>query len=130
LLNNNLNGSKIAVFGLAFKPKTDDMREAPSIVIIEQLQKEGANIIAFDPEAQSTCAESIKKIYFLQRLLMRQSGVQTTYNSHRMERIRDLDKDKLKSLMNKPNILDGRNIYEPEEMKKAGFNYLGVGRSC
>jgi UDPglucose 6-dehydrogenase len=120
LLNNNLNGSKIAVFGLAFKPKTDDMREAPSIVIIEQLQKEGANIIAFDPEAQSTAQKVLRNIFFAKTPYEAVRGADLLIIVTEWNEFRDLDKDKLKSLMNKPNLLDGRNIYEPEEMKKAG----------
>lgn len=120
----------IAIWGLAFKPKTDDMREAPSIVLINQLHNEGAKIKAFDPEAQ----KNAKKIF---------TSINITYCNNPYETIQDadclvivtewnefrtLDLNKVKSLLKQPNIVDGRNVFELDEMKKLGFNYIGVGR--
>jgi len=124
----DLKGKKIALWGLAFKPKTDDMREAPSIAIIHELQKLGAKIHAFDPEAQNTAKKILKDVVYYN------SPYEALKDAHALvivtewNEFRDLDKAKIKGLLKEPNIIDGRNIYEPEDMRKSGFNYAGVGR--
>ncbi|MDP7180723.1 MAG: UDP-glucose/GDP-mannose dehydrogenase family protein [Candidatus Woesearchaeota archaeon] len=124
----DLKGKKIAIWGLAFKPKTDDMREAPSISIIKELQSHGAEIHAFDPEAQHTAKNHLKDITYYN------CPYETIKDAHALviatewNEFRNLDKEKLKQLLKEPNIIDGRNIYEPDEMKALGFNYKGVGR--
>ena len=123
-----LKGKKVAIWGLAFKPKTDDMREAPSIEIINELQSHGAEIHAFDPEAQHTAKNILKNITYYN------CPYETVKDAHALiiatewNEFRNLDKEKLKLLLKEPNIIDGRNIYEPDEMKTLGFNYIGVGR--
>lgn len=127
--NNDLKGKNITLWGLAFKPNTDDIREAPALFLIEELLKEGANIKAFDPEAM----ENVKAIY----------GDQITYASEPYEALEDSDAlllvtewhvfrnpdfDKVKSAMKKPVIFDGRNVYMPEEMEEKGFFYESIGR--
>jgi UDPglucose 6-dehydrogenase len=129
-LISNLNGKKIAIWGLAFKPKTDDMREAPSIVIIEQLQSEGAHITAFDPEAEKTARKVLKNIEYAKTPYDAIKGADALVIVTEWNEFRDLDKEKMKSLMNSPNIIDGRNVYDPKEMREVGFNYLCVGRGC
>ncbi len=127
--NNDLKGKNITLWGLAFKPNTDDIREAPALFLIEELLKEGANIKAFDPEAM----ENVKAIY----------GDQITYASEPYEALEDSDAlllvtewhvfrnpdfDKVKSAMKNPVIFDGRNVYVPEEMEEKGFFYESIGR--
>jgi UDPglucose 6-dehydrogenase len=124
----DLKGKKIAVWGLAFKPKTDDMREAPSIVIIEQLQKEGADIVAFDPEAEKTAKQVLKDVKYAKKPYDALEGAEALVIVTEWNEFRDLDKEKMKGLMDSPNIIDGRNVYDPDEMRSAGFNYIGVGR--
>ncbi|MBR9699271.1 UDP-glucose/GDP-mannose dehydrogenase family protein [Candidatus Woesearchaeota archaeon] len=124
----DLKGRKIAIWGLAFKPKTDDMREAPSIVIIEQLQKEGAEIIAFDPEAEDTAKKMLSDITYTKTPYEALEEVDALVIVTEWNEFRDLDKDKIKSLMKQPIVIDGRNVYEPREMRKKGFTYVGVGR--
>ncbi|HJW85275.1 MAG TPA: UDP-glucose/GDP-mannose dehydrogenase family protein [Candidatus Brocadiaceae bacterium] len=124
----NLNGKQIAIWGLAFKPKTDDMREAPSITIINQLQERGAKIRAFDPEAQESAKRVLKDITYCDDPYSTLAGcdalvVVTEWNSFRA-----LDLKRVKQLLKHPNIIDGRNLYEPQEMKKLGFKYICVGR--
>lgn len=125
----NLKGKKIGILGLSFKPNTDDMREAPSIYIINALQKEGAQIKAYDPIAMANAAKLLKGVAFgkdsydvakdADALL-----VLTEWNEFKL-----LDLGKIKRFMKSPVIFDGRNIYNPEKTKNLGFIYKGVGRS-
>lgn len=125
-----LKGKHIAIWGLAFKPKTDDMREAPSIVIIQQLQELGAKIKAFDPEAQETSKKVLKDIIYCNDPYSTIIGCDALVIVTEWNEFRDLDFKKVKQLLKQPNIIDGRNIYEPQVMKKLGFNYLCIGRKC
>jgi len=124
----DLNGKTIAIWGLAFKPKTDDMREAPSIVIIEQLQGEGAKIRAFDPEAQETARRILKDVKYVDDPYDAIRDADALVIVTEWNEFRNLDKVKMKQLLKEPNVIDGRNVYEPKEMKELGFNYIGVGR--
>ncbi len=124
----DLNGKTIAMWGLAFKPKTDDMREAPSITIIEQLQAEGAKIKAFDPEAEENAKSVLNDVVFAPDPYEVIEGADALVIATEWNEFRSLDKNKIKQLLKQPNIIDGRNVYEPKEMKEAGFNYIGVGR--
>ncbi len=128
LLGEDLKNKKIAVWGLAFKPKTDDMREAPSIVVIEQLQKEGAKVVAFDPVAQEAAKKILKDIEYASNPYKALQDADCLIIVTEWNEFRELDKEKIKSLMNTPNIVDGRNVYNPADMKQSGFNYVGVGR--
>ena len=123
-----LKGKSIAIWGLAFKPKTDDMREAPSILIIRQLQKEGAKIKAFDPEAQETAKKVLKDITFCDDPYTTVAGCDALVIVTEWNEFRDLNLKKVKRLLLHPNIIDGRNIYQPQKMETLGFNYLCIGR--
>jgi UDPglucose 6-dehydrogenase len=124
----NLKDKKIAVWGLAFKPRTDDMREAPSLVIINELQKLGAKIAAFDPEARETAKKVLKDVEYTETAFDAVKDADCLVLITEWDDFRHLDMEKVKSLMKQPNLVDGRNVYEPEEMKELGFNYLSVGR--
>jgi UDPglucose 6-dehydrogenase len=124
----DLHGKKIAVWGLAFKPKTDDLREAPSLVIIEELQKLGARIVAFDPEAQHNAQRLVQNVEFAEKPLDALQGCHALIIVTEWNEFRYLDKEKMRELLIEPNIVDGRNIYDPEEMRRLGFNYVCVGR--
>ena len=126
---NDLKGLKFAMWGLAFKPKTDDMREAPSLVIIDILLNEGASVIAYDPVAMEEAHRILgDKIVFgkdeydacidADALIL-----VTEWPEFRMPNFRVLEK-----IMKTKTIFDGRNIYEPEEMKEIKFNYYSIGR--
>jgi|TARA_B100002003_G_scaffold220431_1_gene222776 UDPglucose 6-dehydrogenase len=123
-----LSGKKIAVWGLAFKPKTDDVREAPALMLIEALQKLGANIQAFDPVAQEKAKEVLHDINYAENPYEALEGADALVIMTEWDEFRELDKEKMKSLLKNPYVVDGRNIYDPEEMKELGFNYIGVGR--
>lgn len=124
----NLKDKKIAIWGLAFKPKTDDMREAPSITLIKQLQEEGAKVRVFDPEAMNTAKIYLENIEYAKDPYHALEDCDAVVLMTEWDEFRNLDKKKVKSILNKPNIVDARNVYEPEEMKALGFNHIGVGR--
>lgn len=124
----SLKEKTIAIWGLAFKPKTDDIREAPSIAIIIELQRLGAKIRAFDPEAKLNAKKVLKGVTFCNDPYSTVKGCDALVIATEWNEFRVLDIDKIKRLLKQPNIIDGRNIYEPEEMKNAGFNYVGIGR--
>ncbi len=124
----HLKGKKIAIWGLAFKPKTDDIREAPALVLIDQLLAAGAELHVNDPVA----IENVKEIY----------GNKLTYHAHHYDaatgadclaivtewnEYRTPDFDYLKLKMQAPVVFDGRNLYNPAKMTKAGFTYSGIG---
>jgi UDPglucose 6-dehydrogenase len=124
----DVKGKKIAIFGLAFKPRTDDMREAPSIVIINELQKLGAEITAYDPVAEETSKAVINDVAYFKTPYETAKGCSAVVIVTEWDIFRDLDLEKLKAEMKQPNMIDGRNVYEPEEARKNGFTYTSIGR--
>ena len=125
----NLKGKKIAIWGLAFKPDTDDIREAPALYIIDELLKEGASVSAYDPEA----------MHNVRNLL----GDKITYALDEYDALRDADAlliatewslfrtpdfEKVSSLLKNKVIFDGRNLYGIDQMKEQGYFYSSVGR--
>jgi UDPglucose 6-dehydrogenase len=124
-----LSGKTIAVWGLSFKPKTDDMREAPSVVIIENLLRAGAAINAHDPVAMHEARKLFKnKIKYLGVDYDALKGADALAVVTEWSEFRTPDFRKIKRLMNKPVIFDGRNIYNQAELRKMGFVYYGIGR--
>ena len=124
----DLNGKKIAVWGLSFKPKTDDLREAPSVAIITELQKFGATVTAFDPVSEQTARKLLNDVTFADTPLSALEGAHAVIVVTEWDLFRELDKEKMKQLMASPNIIDGRNMYDPSDFKSLGFNYVGIGR--
>ena len=128
---NKLNGKIIAVWGLSFKPNTDDMREAPSVSIIKELKKHGAKLHVTDPvalnEAKKHLGTTVKYFEDNYKTLKGADAlvVVTEWNEFRRP-----DFDKMKSLMRGHVIFDGRNIYNPETLREMGFVYVGVGRGA
>ncbi len=124
----DLKGKTFAVWGLSFKPNTDDMREAPSLVIIDKLLKEGARVKAYDPvaidEAKKILGDSIEYVKDPYDALVDADGlfVVTEWSEFRLPSFKVI-----KKLLNTPVIFDGRNIYDTEELKKMGFKYFGIG---
>lgn len=124
----DMRGKKIAIFGLSFKPNTDDMRDAPSIDIIGLLKQEGCDISAFDPKAKETAQKVITDITFEDDMYETVKDASLLLVLTDWNEFKEADLDKIKSLMREPNVIDGRNIYEPEKLKEMGFSYIGVGR--
>ena len=125
----DLKGKKVAVWGLSFKPKTDDMRDAPSIPIINELQKLGAEVHAFDPVSERNARRILSNVNYAETPFGALEGAQCLVIVTEWDLFRELDKNRMKQLMAAPNIVDGRNIYEPSEMHALGFNYIGIGRN-
>jgi UDPglucose 6-dehydrogenase len=123
-----LRGKQIGLFGLAFKAGTDDIREASSITLIGALLKEGAIIKAHDPKAEKSMKNIFPEVQYcdLPYDVAEQSDALVLVTE--WEEFRELDFDRLKKLLNYPLIIDGRNLYEPDKIKMAGFIYEGVGR--
>jgi len=124
----DLNGKKIALWGMAFKPKTDDMREAPSMVIIRQLQKEGAKIAAFDPVAKDVAKKMVNGVEFIDDQYEVLRDVSCLVLVTEWDEFRNFSYEKAKSLMKEPNIVDGRNVYDHDDLEDAGFKYISIGR--
>ncbi len=128
LLGADLNGRKIAVWGLAFKPKTDDIRDAPALLMINELRTRGALISAFDPVAEANCRRAGIEIEYVQRPLDALRDAECLVLMTEWDVFRALDKGEMLALMRSPNIVDGRNVYDPIEMRTHGFQYISVGR--
>ena len=128
LLKGGLKNKTIAVLGLSFKPDTDDMRDAPSIVVINSLIRAGARIKAYDPVAMKNAGKILRGITFSRDCYQAVEGADLLIILTEWNEFRQLDLFKIKKLMGKPSIVDGRNIYDPKKVKEIGFTYLGVGR--
>ncbi|PIR80319.1 MAG: UDP-glucose 6-dehydrogenase [Candidatus Levybacteria bacterium CG10_big_fil_rev_8_21_14_0_10_35_13] len=128
MLGGNIKNSTIAVLGLSFKPDTDDMRDAPSIPIINELQHMGAKIKAYDPIAVNNAKKIFSKIEFCKDSYEAVNSAELLIILTEWNEFKKLDLEKISKLMKKTKILDGRNIYNPQEVKRFGFEYRGVGR--
>jgi len=124
-----LDSKTIAILGLAFKPETDDIREAPSIRIIGDLLEAGAGIRAYDPAAMESARRFLPDVEYCEDEYEAARGSDGLVVVTEWNQFRSLDMDRLKQLMREPNIIDLRNLYEPETMRSAGFKYLAMGRS-
>lgn len=124
----DLRGKTIAIMGLAFKPNTDDMRDAPSIDIIELLQKDGAKIRAYDPQAKENAEKLLKDVEFVSDPYKASQGADLLIILTEWNEFKDMNLSKLKDLMKSPVVIDGRNVYEPKKLRRLGFEYIGVGR--
>lgn len=125
----NLKGKKIALWGLAFKPDTDDIREAPSLYIIDQLLAKGATVTAYDPEAM----QNVKSVYdgkinFATEQYNALEGADALMIATEWSAFRNPDFDSMKKSLKEPVIFDGRNLFELDEMKDKGFYYESIGR--
>lgn len=132
-LGDDLSGKTFAVWGLSFKPQTDDMREAPSIIIINGLLAAGAKVVAYDPVAMEE-AKNPKRLGEPEGLTYATSQYDALNQADALllitewHQFRYPDFDKIKSLLKTPIIFDGRNQYDPEQLKQKGFTYYGIGR--
>jgi len=125
----NLSGRTIALWGLAFKPRTDDMREAPAIPIIELLLAKGATVKAYDPAAAPVARRLFDgRIGLCEKSYDALSGADALAIITEWNEFREPDFGKMRALMKAPVIFDGRNIYSPEQMQAQGFTYFSIGR--
>jgi len=123
-----LRGKTIGVLGLSFKPNTNDIRESPSIAIIKKLLEEGAKVRAFDPAAMEEARKALPEIEFGRDAYDVAQGVDALVLATEWNQFRRLDLGRLRSVMGKPIFIDLRNVYDPEQMRRLGFVYCGVGR--
>jgi len=124
----DLENTTIAVWGISFKPKTDDIREAPSLNIINELQNMGARIHACDPIAIENAKHVLNNVKFFQNPYETIRDCDALIVATEWNEFRNLDMRAVKILLKNPIIIDGRNIYDPKEMKELGFTYMGIGR--
>lgn len=124
----DLNGKTIGLLGLAFKWNTDDMRDAPSVDIAEDLLKEGARVRAFDPVAMDSAREILPNVEMAKDAYELADGADALIVVTEWNEFKNLDLDRLRLSMRQPVILDGRNIYQPGQMRSLGFTYQGIGR--
>jgi UDPglucose 6-dehydrogenase len=124
-----LKGKVIAVLGLSFKPNTDDVRDAPSLSLIEKLKKEKAKIRVYDPVAMDNARALLPDIVFCKDPYDVAKGADALVIVTEWNQFRSLDLEKIKGLLRQPFFFDLRNVYEPEKMKRLGFRYFCVGRS-
>ena len=122
-------GKTLAIWGLAFKPKTDDMREAPAIVIIERLLAMGAKVRAYDPEATETARSLFgDRITLCDKSYDALDGADALAVVTEWNTFREPDFEKMRTLLRSPVVFDGRNVYSPEQMRALGFTYFSIGR--
>jgi UDPglucose 6-dehydrogenase len=124
----NLKGKTIGILGLSFKPDTDDMRFAPSINIIQALQKEGVHIQAYDPQAMGKARTIFRNILYVRNPYEVARHADALVVLTEWSEFNNLDFKKIKKLLRQPVIFDGRNVFNPAELKKLGFRYYGIGR--
>ncbi len=131
-LGGDLKGKTLALWGLAFKPRTDDIREAPALSLIRGLVLAGARVRAFDPEAmleaRSHLMDVDSEVTYCRKSYEACDGADGLVLVTEWNEFREPDFDRVRSLLKEPVIFDGRNIYNPETLKKLGFTYFGVGR--
>ncbi len=124
-----LRGRTIALWGLAFKPKTDDMREAPAITIIERLLALGAEVRAYDPEAAPTARAIFKdRVTLTEKSYDALAGADALAVVTEWNEFREPNFERMRQLLKAPVVFDGRNIYSPEHMRALGFAYFSIGR--
>ncbi|RME47298.1 MAG: UDP-glucose/GDP-mannose dehydrogenase family protein [Chloroflexi bacterium] len=123
-----LDGTTIGVLGLSFKPNTDDMRESPAVEIIHMLQHEGANVKAYDPVAIENARRQLRDVTLCEDAYRVAEGSDALVIATEWNEFKQLDLVRIRQLMRRPVIIDGRNIYEPEKMAELGFVYQGMGR--
>jgi UDPglucose 6-dehydrogenase len=124
----DLKGKTFAVWGLAFKPDTDDIREAPALYIIKELQKAGAEIKAYDPEAMDNVKKVTTGVGFSSDPYDAVDGADALIICTEWSLFRTPDFKRIKSLLKSPVIFDGRNLYPVDKMREAGFDYSSIGR--
>ncbi len=123
-----LNDREIGILGLAFKPNTDDMRESPAVEMIHLLQNEGAHVKAYDPQAMENAAQMFPRLTLCTNPYEVAEGADALVLATEWNEFKQLDFDRIHSLMRQPIIMDGRNLWDSSRLRQQGFAYYGVGR--
>ena len=127
--NGDISGKHFALWGLSFKPDTDDMREAPSVTIIEGILSQGGKVRAYDPEAEKS-ARSVfgSRIEYVEHSYEALTGADALAIVTEWNEFREPDFARMRSLMKSPVVFDGRNLFTNEQMRSEGFTYYSIGR--
>jgi UDPglucose 6-dehydrogenase len=128
LLNDSVNGKVIGMLGLAFKPNTDDIRDAPALTLARTLINQGATVRAYDPVAMENVREELPGIELVDDPYAVADGADILVLMTEWNEFKQLDMQRVKGLLKEPLLVDGRNLYKPEAMRELGFVYRGVGR--
>ncbi|HYG63562.1 MAG TPA: nucleotide sugar dehydrogenase, partial [Thermoanaerobaculia bacterium] len=123
-----VEGRTVAVLGLSFKPNTDDIRESPALPIVQGLLNGGAAVRAFDPEAMPYCRPLFPAVTFCDNAYEAAEGADAVVIVTEWNQFRKLELDRLHRLLQRPLVVDLRNLYEPDKMAAAGFEYVSIGR--
>ncbi len=127
----DLSGRRFAVWGLAFKPRTDDMREAPSLMLIDDLLAAGATVLAYDPEARGTARKILgDRIDYADNEYEACQDADALVLVTEWNEFRRPDFERIRGLLKEPVLFDGRNIYDPRKLSDLGFDYTGIGRGA
>ena len=126
--NGDVGGKTVAILGVTFKPNTDDMRDSPSLDIIPALQAAGAQIQAYDPEGMKEASKLLNDVAWTENAYEAMEGADVVVIVTEWNEFRGLDLSRAKQVLNKPVMVDLRNVYEPRDMTAAGFSYYGIGR--
>ncbi|NBD35479.1 MAG: nucleotide sugar dehydrogenase [Chloroflexi bacterium] len=128
LIGESLKGKTIGLLGLSFKPNTDDMRDAPSVDIARQFMREGANVRAYDPVAMENARALLPEVEMMDSSEAVAAGADALVLVTEWNEFQHLNLAHLKEVMNHPILVDGRNVYDPDEVREIGFKYRGIGR--
>jgi UDPglucose 6-dehydrogenase len=128
MLGGDVKGKRIGVLGLSFKPDTDDMRESPSIEVIDMLREKGACVQAYDPVAMEAAREWIEGVAYCADAYEVAKDADALLLITAWNEFKQLDMARIRDLMRNPVLVDGRNVYDPKEVRELGFTYAGVGR--
>jgi UDPglucose 6-dehydrogenase len=129
----DLRGKVFGIWGMAFKPNTDDMREAPALTVVAELARQGVTFLAFDPvameNAKKALGESAGAVTFCKSAYGALEGADALLIVTEWNEFRNPDFARIKKALRRPVIFDGRNLYQPDQMRKLGFTYYGIGRN-
>ena len=123
-----LSGKQIGVWGLSFKPNTDDVRESPAISICRKLLAHDASVQAFDPIAITNARKVLDGVVYRENAYGAAEGADALLITTEWNEFRNVDLEKIRSLLKRPVVFDLRNILDPEKMRSSGFEYFGTGR--
>ena len=125
----DLRGKRIAMLGIAFKPETDDIRESACLKLAADLEARGADVVAYDPAAMENARKEMPTLHLAEDVYSCAEGADVLVLATDWNQFRKLDLGRLERTMKAKNFVDLRNLYEPKDMKKAGWNYVGLGRA-
>ena len=124
----NLDGKRVALFGLAFKPGTDDVRLAPALTVARKLLEHGTEVVGYDPKAGANAKSELAELRIVEDPYEAASGAHCVVVCTEWDELKDIDLEQLRTVMAYPVIVDGRNVFEPSAMAAAGFTYIPTGR--